>query len=83
MLLLKSIPKSIMADVAIKTFFSRLKEARMRPLIAPPVPNNPAAMPERAPPETELANVGFKINFLKINSIKLIEIRKTERAIDK
>lgn len=83
MLLLKSIPKSMIAEVAIKTSFSRLKAAKVKPLIAPPVPSKPAVIPDNAPPETELTSVGFSTNFLNIKSRRLIEIRKMESAMDK
>lgn len=38
------------AEVAIKAFFSKLKAAIVKPLIAPPVPNSPAEKPDSAPP---------------------------------
>ena len=43
-------PISIAAEVAIYTFFSKLKADIVMPLTAPPVPNKPAAKPEIEPP---------------------------------
>lgn len=70
-----------MADVAIKTSFSRLKAASVSPLIAPPVPKSPAVIPDNAPPLTELNTVGCNFRFLKIINTMLIARRKTEREI--
>ena len=51
MVLEKSIIKSMNADVAIKTLFSKLNAAMVSPLIAPPVPRRPADRPENDPPK--------------------------------
>ena len=56
--LVESIKKSIKAEVAIKTLFSKLNAAIVNPLIAPPVPRSPAENPERAPPEIAFLLVG-------------------------
>lgn len=57
----------------------RSKAASVRPLMAPPVPNNPAVIPDSAPPVKALKTVGFNLRFLKIISDKLMPIRKMER----
>ena len=52
--LLASTPKSMAAEVAIKTFFSNSNATRVSPRIAPPVPINPAKKPETVPPAIKL-----------------------------
>ena len=81
MLRLKSMPMSIMADVAIKISMSRLKAANVNPRIAPPVPKNPAVIPDKAPPLIELKNVGFSCIFLKRINAVLSTIKNIERQI--
>lgn len=83
MLLLVSIPKSMMAEVAINISFSRLNAARVIPLIAPPVPNNPAKKPDITPPPMEFFRFGFNSKFFKINKVELNKIRKIESAISR
>lgn len=83
MLLLKSIPKSIMAEVAIKTSVFKLNAASTIPLIAPPVPKSPAINPDKTPPEIELVIVGFIAKCLKIKKIRLVIIKKQARNISK
>ena len=75
--------KSIKADVAIKTLFSRLKEAIVRPLIAPPVPSKPAEKPDNAPPIREFFLFAAITNSLLYKNKALSEIRKTPRKISK
>ena len=81
MLLLRSIPRSMTAEVAIKISLGRSNAANVNPLIAPPVPNNPAVIPDKVPPLNEFINVGFTDKCLKINNSKLIEIKNTDREI--
>lgn len=59
------------ADVAINTLFSRLNAAIAKPLIAPPVPNNPAEKPESDPPIKAFLLFGLMIKFFLIKNIKL------------
>ena len=66
----KSTPKSITADVAMKQFFSRLKAANVMPRIAPPVPKSPAAKPDKEPPAIELKNVGLRVRFFKLTVVR-------------
>ena len=82
-LLLESIARSIIAEVAMKDSILRLYAARVIPLMAPPVPNNPATKPETIPPPIELDKVGLSARFLKISNSKLVTIRKNERAISR
>ena len=51
--------KSIKAEVAINTFFSKLKAAMVRPRMAPPVPNNPAEKPDKLPPTIAFFRLGL------------------------
>ncbi len=60
------------AEVPTKRFFSRLKAAKTIPLIAPPVPINPARNPANAPPEMLLVKVG-----------SILALGFTKRRIDK
>ena len=79
MVLLKSTPKSIMAEVAINLFLSSLNAARVIPLMAPPVPNKPALNPEKVPPIMAFHEVGNIFKRLKNKNTKLKTIRKAPR----
>ena len=65
----------------MNTSILRLYAAKTIPLIAPPVPNNPAMNPERIPPPIELDKVGFTARFLKIRKTKLTIIKNDAREI--
>ena len=67
------------ADVAIKTLFSRLNAAIAKPLIAPPVPNNPAEKPENDPPIKAFLLFGLMIKSFLIKKIKLNTTKKIPR----
>ncbi|MDA0984680.1 MAG: hypothetical protein O3C56_02610 [Bacteroidetes bacterium] len=71
----KSIIKSINADVAIKTLFSKLNEAIVKPRIAPLVPNRPAEKPEKEPPIKAFLLFGAKDSEVKKNIIFILFIR--------
>lgn len=77
MLLLASIPKSITADVAMNVSVVKLKAARVMPRMAPPVPSNPAIIPDKVPPNTEFKVVGFIFSVLKIKKTRLVTIKNT------
>ncbi len=79
MLLLESINKSIVAEVVINTSMFKLKDAKTRPLIAPPVPTNPAINPDKVPPTIELKAVAFIVKFLNNKNIALMTIKKKAR----
>ena len=74
---LKSTPKSIIAEVAIKVLIFKLNAANVIPLIAPPVPIIPATNPDKTPPKTEFFLVGFITNVLNFKKVKLVIIKKT------
>ena len=73
----------MIADVAIKTSVLRLKAASVIPRIAPPVPNNPAVIPENIPPRIEFLTVGFTSNDLKERNEILIITRKQAKMNSK
>lgn len=73
--------KSINAEVAINTLFSILKAAIVNPLIAPPVPSNPAEKPDNEPPITALLLLSFMTNFFLIKNSILRPTRKMARII--
>jgi hypothetical protein len=75
--------KSIKADVAINALFSRLKEAIVRPLMAPPVPNNPAENPENEPPIIAFLLVGDIVSFLLIRNNRLNPTKNIPRKNSK
>jgi len=59
------------AGVVIKVFILRLKAENVILSIAPPVPNNPVAIPEKLPPQIEFDKVRFRARVLKIRKTKL------------
>ena len=71
------------AEVAMKTFFSKLNEAIVNPLIAPPVPNKPAENPEKAPPRMAFLLLGAIVNDLLIKNKRLNPTKKTSKKISK
>ncbi len=81
MLLLKSTPKSIKAEVAIKVSIVNPNEVKVIPLIAPPVPIKPAISPEKIPPKTEFFIVGLSIICLKNKNVRLVIIKKQASII--
>lgn len=83
MVRVRSMKKSINAEVAIKTLFSRLKAAIVNPLIAPPVPRSPAENPERIPPLMAFLFVGEMIKFCLIRKSKLKPIKNMAKRISK
>jgi len=76
-----STPRSMAADVAMKMCFSRLKEVRVIPRSAPPVPTRPARKPAIDPPPIALNGVGFKEKSFFTNRKRLRKIRKIPSAI--
>lgn len=68
--------KSMIAEVAMNALFSRLNAAIAKPLIAPPVPNNPAEKPEREPPIKAFLLFGLMIKSFLIKKIKLKMTKK-------
>ena len=56
MALLKSTPKSIKAEVAIKISFGNRNADKVIPRIAPPVPAIPAKNPDAIPPINRLVS---------------------------
>ena len=75
--------KSINAEVAMKTLFSKLKAAIVSPLIAPPVPNKPAENPEKEPPIIAFFLLGAMLNLLLIIKIRLKTTKNTPKNISK
>ena len=79
MVLEKSIIKSINAEVAINTLFSKLNAAIVKPLMAPPVPNNPAENPEKEPPINAFLLFGAITILLFIRNNKLNPTKNIQR----
>lgn len=73
---LVSTPKSITAEVAIKTSVFKLNAAKVIPRIEPPVPMSSAINPENVPPSKEFKVVGLSDKFLISKNAKLITIKK-------
>lgn len=71
------------AEVAMKTLFSRLKAAIVRPRMAPPVPSNPAENPENEPPIIAFLLFGKIIILLFIKKNKLNPTRNIPKKISK
>lgn len=79
----RSIIRSINAEVAIKTFLSRLKAAMVKPLIAPPVPNKPAENPEKEPPIIAFFLLAEITSLLLTKKNKLSPTKKKPKNISK
>lgn len=81
MVLDKSTPKSMAAEVAIYMLFSKLNAVIVSPRMAPPVPKKPAKNPDKLPPiRVSLCPVlKEKLGF---NKKKILNITKnTDNAI--
>ena len=75
--------KSMKAEVAIKTLFSRLNAAIVNPLIAPPVPRRPAENPDNIPPKTEFFLLGVTTRSFLYKKTELKTIKNNPRKISK
>ena len=73
----------MIAEVAIKASVFKWNAASVIPLIAPPVPINPAINPENTPPNIEFVKVGCNEKFLNINSNKLTATKKNASKASK
>lgn len=71
------------AEVAINVLLLRLNAAMVNPLMAPPVPSNPAEKPDRAPPSTAFLVFGWTTIWLLIIKSKLNPTRKQPRTISR
>lgn len=67
----------------MNTLFSKLNAAIVKPLIAPPVPNNPAENPEKEPPIMAFLLFGEMVILLLIRKNRLSPTKNIPKNISK